>query len=115
MRSSGASIPAAAVVDRIWAQVGRATGTIVERKGPATLLVDEGPASGRKVVIIARETAGRIQVRFPRLEPGYLIDVIGLKQDGFLPGADSRHLAAAVPGRRTRPRRLWSAGMYPIR
>ena len=76
--------PGGPVVDRIWAQVGRATGTIVERTGPATLLVDVGPASGRKVVIIARETAGRIQVRFPRLEPGYLIDVIGLKQDGFL-------------------------------
>ena len=76
--------PGGPVVDRIWAQVGRATGTIIERKGPATLLVDEGPASGRKVVIIASETAGRIQVRFPRLEPGYLIDVIGLKQDGFL-------------------------------
>ena len=76
--------PGGPVVDRIWAQVGRATGTIVERKGPATLLVDEGPANRRKVVIIARETAGRIQVRFPRLEPGYLIDVIGLKQDGFL-------------------------------
>src|SRR5712675_3709188 len=27
---------------------------------------------------------GRIQVRFPRLEPGYLIDVIGLKHDGYL-------------------------------
>jgi hypothetical protein len=71
-------------VDRIWAQAGRVTGTIVEREGPATLLVDEGPAKGRKVVIIAAEAAGRIQVRFPRLEPGYLLDVIGLKQDGFL-------------------------------
>ncbi len=35
-------------------------------------------------MIIAAEAAGRIQVRFPRLEPGYLIDVIGLKHDGFL-------------------------------
>jgi hypothetical protein len=69
-------------VDRIWAQVGRVTGTIVEREGPATLLVDEGPAKGRKVVVIATEAAGRIQVRFPRLEPGYLLDVIGLKHDG---------------------------------
>jgi hypothetical protein len=76
--------PGGPVVDRIWAQAGRVTGTIIEREGPATLLVDEGPASGRKVVVIASEAAGRIQVRFPRLEPGYLIDVIGLKQDGFL-------------------------------
>ncbi len=77
-------LPGGPVVDRIWAQVGRVTGTIIEREGPATLLVDEGPAKGRKIVIIATEAAGRIQVRFPRLEPGYLIDVIGLKHDGFL-------------------------------
>jgi hypothetical protein len=77
-------LPGGPVVDRIWAQVGRVTGTIIEREGPATLLVDEGPAKGRKIVIIAAEAAGRIQVRFPRLEPGYLIDVIGLTHDGFL-------------------------------
>ena len=67
------------MLDRIWAQVGRVTGTIIEREGPATLLVDEGPAKGRKIVMIAPEAAGRIQVRFPRLEPGYLIDVIGAR------------------------------------
>ena len=78
--------PGGPAVDRIWAQIGRVTGTIIEREGPATLLVDEGPAQGRKIVIIAAEAAGRIQVRFPRLEPGYLIDVIGLKHDGFLRG-----------------------------
>jgi hypothetical protein len=72
------------VVDRIWAQVGRVTGTIIERAGPASLLVDEGPAKGRRIVMIGPEATGRIQVRFPRQEPGYLIDVIGLKHDGFL-------------------------------
>ncbi len=72
------------VVDRIWAQAGRATGTIVQRDGPDRLLVDQGPASGRRVVRIAPEAAGRIQVRFPKLEPGYLIDVIGVRQDGYL-------------------------------
>src|SRR6266702_4679076 len=40
-------------------------------------------------VVIRRRLPGapvidRIQARFPRLEPGYLIDVIGLKQDGYL-------------------------------
>src|SRR5581483_2079323 len=54
------------------------------RDGPATLLVDEGPAKGRRIVIIGAGASGRIQVRFPRLEPGYLIDVIGLRHDGFL-------------------------------
>jgi hypothetical protein len=78
------SLPGGPVVDRIWAEAGRVTGTIIEREGPASLLVDEGPAKGRRIVIIGAEAAGRIQVRFPRLEPGYLIDVIGLKHDGFL-------------------------------
>ena len=78
------SRPGGPVLDRIWAEVGRVTGTIIERAGPARLLVDEGPAKGRRVVLIAPEATRRIQVRFPRLEPGYLIDVIGLKQDGFL-------------------------------
>jgi hypothetical protein len=78
------SQPGGPVVNRIWAQAGRATGTIIERDGPATLLVDEGPAKGRRIVVIGAEAAGRIQVRFPRLEPGYLIDVIGLRHEGFL-------------------------------
>jgi len=78
------SLPGGPVVDRIWAEVGRVTGTIIEREGPASLFVDEGPAKGRRIVMIPRAASGRIQVRFPRLEPGYLIDVIGLKRDGFL-------------------------------
>ena len=80
------SLPGGPVVNCIWAQAGRVTGTIIERDGPATLLVDEGPAKGRRIVVIGAEAAGRIQVRFPRLEPGYLVDVIGLKHDGFLQG-----------------------------
>jgi hypothetical protein len=78
------SQPGLPVVDRLWAEAGRVTGTIVERDDPATLLVDEGPAKGRRIVVIGARAAGRIQVRFPRLEPGYLIDVIGLRHDGFL-------------------------------
>jgi len=78
------SLPGGPVVDRIWADVGRVTGTIIEREGPASLFVDEGPAKGRRIVMIPPAASGRIQVRFPRLEPGYLIDVIGLKCDGFL-------------------------------
>ena len=72
------------VLDRIWAEIGRVTGTIIERDGPTSLLVDEGPAKGRRIVLIGPEATGRIQVRFPRLEPGYLIDVIGHKHDGYL-------------------------------
>jgi hypothetical protein len=67
----------------VWAQIGRVTGTIVETNGN-TLLVDEGPAKGRKIVLIDKAWHQQIQVRFPRLEPGYLVDVIGLRQHGYL-------------------------------
>jgi hypothetical protein len=95
--------PGAPVLDRLWAEAGRVTGTIVERDGPATLLVDEGPTKGRRIVIIGASAIGRIQVRFPRLEPGYLIDVIGLRHDGFL--------AALVPATAQPPYR---AGRPPV-
>jgi hypothetical protein len=69
--------------ERIWARIGRVTGTIIETDGTA-LLVDEGPAKGRKIVLIDADSERQIQVRFPRLTPGYLIDVIGLRQQGYL-------------------------------
>jgi hypothetical protein len=71
------------VTDRVWAQIGRATGTIIETDG-VELLVDEGPAKGRRIVEIDKGSLRQIQVRFPRLEPGYLIDVIGLRHQGYL-------------------------------
>src|SRR6201996_8128356 len=73
------------VADRIWAEIGRVTGTIGERDS-GTLLVDEGTEHGRKILVIPEQAAGRIQVRFPRLQPGYLIDVIGLRHPGFVEG-----------------------------
>ncbi len=71
------------VADRIWADIGRVTGTIIER-GSSGLLVDEGSTRERQVVVIPRRAAGRIQVRFPTLEPGYLLDVIGVRRAGLL-------------------------------
>jgi hypothetical protein len=71
------------VADRIWANIGRVTGTILERAADS-LLVDEGTTKPRQVVTIPWRSAGRIQVRFPNLEPGYLIDVIGLRRHGTL-------------------------------
>ena len=73
------------VADRIWAEIGRVTGTIVERDG-GTLLVDQGTEQGRKILVIPERASGRIQVRFPRLQPGYLVDVIGLRRPGFVEG-----------------------------
>jgi hypothetical protein len=83
------------IAERIWAGIGRVTGIIVEltpsgpRSGTGSprgleLLVDEGPAKPRKIVAISRESYRRILVRFPRLEPGYLIDVIGVRRADFL-------------------------------
>ena len=73
------------IADRIWAEIGRVTGTIVERDAD-TLLIDEGTEKGRKILVIPPYATGRIQVRFPRLQPGYLIDVIGLRRPGFVEG-----------------------------
>src|SRR6201986_4013603 len=73
------------VADRIWAEIGRVTGTIVDRDA-GTLLVDEGTEQGRKILVIPEQASGRIQVRFPRLQPGYLVDVIGLRRPGVVEG-----------------------------
>ena len=71
------------VADRIWANIGRVTGVIIERDGDS-LLVDEGKTKPRQLVTIPGGAFGRIQVRFPNLEPGYLIDVIGVRRPGEL-------------------------------
>jgi hypothetical protein len=71
------------VADRIWASIGRVTGTIIERR-PDGLLIDEGSMRPRQAVVIPPTAEGRIQVRFPTLEPGYLLDVIGIRHAGVL-------------------------------
>jgi hypothetical protein len=65
------------------------TGIIMERDGDS-LLVDEGKTKPRQLVTLPAGSSGRIQVRFPNLEPGYLIDVIGLRRPG--------ELEARIPG-----------------
>ena len=73
------------VADRIWANIGRVTGTITGRDGD-TLVVDPGDGGGRQILVISGRAAGRIQVRFPKLEPGYLVDIVGVRHDGYLEG-----------------------------
>lgn len=68
------------VADKIWAGIGRVTGTILQRSGNA-LLVDEGVTRQRQNVVISSRAANRIQVRFPQLSPGHLVDLIGLRRD----------------------------------
>lgn len=69
-------------VDRIWVDITRVTGTILHC-GRTHVEVDAGPHRRRVVLHIPKPAMGRILVRHPRLQPGYLIDVIATRsQDG---------------------------------
>lgn len=82
------------IADRIWANIGRVTGVITERSG-GTLVVDEGSTRKPQVITIRPRAVGRIQVRFPTLEPGYLVDIIGLRRGAEL---DAVLPATSQPG-----------------
>jgi len=69
--------------DKVWAGIGRVAGTISESNS-SQLTVDEGTTRRSQDVIIAPAAANRIRVRFPQLEPGNLIDVIGLRRGAVL-------------------------------
>jgi hypothetical protein len=71
------------VADRIWANIGRVTGTIL-RRHEDSLLVDVGRLREHEVVVVPARAASRIQVRYPNLEPGFLLDVIGLRHEDCL-------------------------------
>jgi len=84
-RGRAADSTAASVAERIWARIGRVAGEIMEVRG-RELLVDTGQ-HGREPerVVIPEASLRHVQVRFPRLTPGYLIDVIGTRRDdGYL-------------------------------
>lgn len=71
------------VAAKVWASIGRVTGTITARTGDM-LLVDEGKSRQCQCVVIPEAASSRIRVRFPCLEAGNLIDVIGLRRGGVL-------------------------------
>src|SRR6266568_1633162 len=56
------------VADRVWANIGRVTGTIMVRDGDY-LLVAEGKTKKLQTVIIPPVARVRLQVRFPTLQP----------------------------------------------
>jgi len=85
--------------DRVWANIGRITGIITARSG-GTLIVDEGVTRVPRVVSIPERAFGRIQVRFPTLEVGYLVDIIGLHRDGELEGLIPATSQPAYPASR---------------
>jgi hypothetical protein len=80
--SKGASQLGHRLAVRIWARIGRVAGTIVDVRG-GELLVDTRDGM-RQRVLIASASARQIQVRFPRLSPGYLVDVIGTRHRDYL-------------------------------
>ena len=96
-----------AVADRIWANIGRVTGTIIEHSSDF-MVVDEGFTRPRQIVVIPPRAAGRIQVRFPTLQPGYLIDVIGLRGPQALEGLIPATSQPAYPADRVPPAPLLS-------
>lgn len=69
------------IADRVWAQAARATGVIVDREDD-TLTIDPGHGRPRLTVVLPYRTSGRISVRHPRLEPGYLFDAVGVWHGG---------------------------------
>ncbi|MBB2914928.1 hypothetical protein FHS43_006240 [Streptosporangium becharense] len=73
------------VVDRIWADITRITGVIqsVGTEGKdRTLELYCGPHRGRRTIVVPYRASGRLQVRHPKFEPGYLFDAIGVREDG---------------------------------
>jgi hypothetical protein len=91
--------PARRLAARIWACIGRVAGPIIAAEG-RELLVDTGRTPQR--VVLAEAAAGPVQVRFPRLAPGYLLDVIGTRHDD--------HLLAVAPATAQPP---YGAGQVP--
>ncbi|MFG2071872.1 hypothetical protein [Nonomuraea maritima] len=72
------------VVERIWADATRLTGTIlsIEGRKDLTVQLNCGPHRGHRTVVIPYRASGRLQVRHPQFEPGYLFDAIGVRRDG---------------------------------
>ncbi len=74
-----------AIADRIWANIGRVCGVIIESDSER-LVVAEGAARAPRTVVISQLASVRIRVKIPNLRPGYLIDIIGVRQQGVLLG-----------------------------
>ncbi|MFD6948951.1 hypothetical protein [Nocardiopsis sp. NPDC060348] len=91
------------VAERVWAQAARATGVIVDRDAD-TLEIDPGHGRPRLTVVLPYRSSGRISVRHPRLEPGYVFDAVGVWWEGAVWAArpattQPPHPLAATPHR----------------
>jgi hypothetical protein len=77
-------------VERVWVDIARVTGVITRRDGDV-FEVDAGPHRGRLAVTVPAQALRRVQVRHPRLEPGALLDVIGVRQGREVLGLRPAH------------------------
>jgi hypothetical protein len=101
-RTVSAGPPVRRLAEYIWARIGRVTGTIIAADG-REFLVDAGRRDrAPRRVVIAAASARQVQVRFPRLAPGYLLDVIGTRHGD--------HLLAVAPAA---PQPAYRAGDTP--
>ncbi|MFC5186639.1 hypothetical protein [Actinomadura harenae] len=82
--------------DRVWLDIGRVTGTLLSAR-PDTLEVDLGPHRGRARVALDPRSSQLVQVRHPRLEPGYLVDVLCVRSPA---GPRAVGPATSQPGHR---------------
>jgi hypothetical protein len=93
------------VVERIWADITRITGVIVSVEAAGKDQVVDlhcGPHRSLRRIVIPYRASGRLRVRHPQLEPGYLFDAIGVREGGetyaVLPATSQPpYRAAAVP------------------
>jgi hypothetical protein len=92
--------------ERIWARVGRVTGTIVAADEHEFLVDTRRRDRAPQRVVIAPASSRQIQVRFPRLAPGYLLDVIGTRHGD--------HLLAVVPATAQPPYRSGHSPRPPL-
>ncbi|MFC4563708.1 hypothetical protein ACFO4E_17730 [Nocardiopsis mangrovi] len=93
------------VAERVWARIARVTGVIAARSGDTTLDIDPGHGRPHRGVEIPYRASGRIGVRHPVLEPGYLFDAVGVWDDGAL--------RALVPATTQPPFPVWDAPPRP--
>jgi hypothetical protein len=80
----GAGAPARKHAERIWARPGRVTGTIIAADGLEFLVDTRRNDRSPQRVVIPPASSRQIQVRFPRLAPGFLLDVIGTRHGDHL-------------------------------
>lgn len=96
------------IAERVWVDIARVTGVIADRAGNV-LTIDSGPHRGHMEVTIPDRAMRKVRVRHPRLEPGALFDVIGIRRDGRILGVQpprsspqpAPHAVPAPPGGRS--------------